>query len=63
MDRNVPFDPNHKCDICGKMGAYDFMGDYICDECLCRKKKKIQRRRKAIRVLRETKDQGIKHIK
>ena len=34
MGRDVPFDPIDKCDLCGKYGAYDFMGDYICDDCL-----------------------------
>jgi hypothetical protein len=34
MDRTVPFDEKEKCDICGKMGAWDFMGDFICPECL-----------------------------
>jgi hypothetical protein len=33
-DREVPFDENEKCDICGKLGAFDFMGDLICDDCL-----------------------------
>lgn len=33
MGREVPYDLEDKCDICGKLGAYDFMGDYICPEC------------------------------
>jgi len=33
MGRDVPFDPDKKCDECGKPGAFDFMGDYICGEC------------------------------
>ena len=33
MDREIPFDENETCDVCGKKGAYDFMGDYICGEC------------------------------
>jgi uncharacterized membrane protein len=32
-DRTVPLDTDAKCDICGKQGAYDFMGDYYCLEC------------------------------
>lgn len=32
-DRTVPFDKRAKCDNCGKRGAYDFMGDYLCPEC------------------------------
>ena len=34
MDRTVPYDENEICDICGKKGAFDFMGDCICEECL-----------------------------
>lgn len=34
MSREVPFDKDEKCDLCGKPGAFDFMGDYICPECL-----------------------------
>jgi len=33
MGRTVPFDYTLKCDACGKEGAYDFMGDYLCQEC------------------------------
>ena len=32
-DRSVPFDPNTSCDNCGTMGAFDFMGDYLCVRC------------------------------
>ncbi len=32
-DRTVPFDDKAICDICGKIGAYDFMGDLLCPEC------------------------------
>jgi len=32
--RWIPFDPDMRCDICNRLGAYDFMGDYICQECL-----------------------------
>lgn len=34
MGRNVPFNPEAKCDHCGGAGAFDFMGDYYCPECL-----------------------------
>ncbi len=34
MGREVPFNPNSTCDGCGVKGAYDFMGDYFCQECL-----------------------------
>lgn len=33
MDREIKFDPNLTCDICGKKGAYDFMGDFYCEDC------------------------------
>ena len=33
MDRTVPYDKNAKCDECNKKGAYDFMGDYLCEKC------------------------------
>jgi len=32
--RKIPFDENEKCDNCGKDGAFDFMGDFICGDCL-----------------------------
>ena len=33
MDRSVSFDENLICDNCGKLGAFDFMGDYYCPDC------------------------------
>lgn len=33
MDRDVKFNPKLICDNCGKMGAFDFMGDYYCPDC------------------------------
>lgn len=33
MSREVPYSENEICDVCGKKGAYDFMGDLICDDC------------------------------
>jgi uncharacterized membrane protein len=33
MSRDIPYDENATCDICGKKGAFDFMGDFICVEC------------------------------
>jgi hypothetical protein len=36
MSRDVPFDENAICEICGKPGAFDFMGDEICQDCLSR---------------------------
>lgn len=32
-NRDVPFDDEAKCDSCGQLGAYDFMGDYLCPNC------------------------------
>jgi len=34
MSRDVPFDKFERCEICGKDGCYDFMGDLICPDCL-----------------------------
>jgi len=34
MSRDVPFNPTDLCDICGKPGAWDFMGDLICQACV-----------------------------
>jgi len=33
MSRDIPFDKDGVCDVCGKVGAYDFMGDCLCPEC------------------------------
>jgi uncharacterized Zn ribbon protein len=33
-DREVPYDKNAPCDECGEKGAYDFMGDYYCANCI-----------------------------
>lgn len=32
-DRTIPYEPDHPCEECGRMGAYDLMGDYLCAEC------------------------------
>ena len=32
--REVHFYTDEICDICGKVGAYDFMGDCLCPECV-----------------------------
>lgn len=34
MNRDIPFDEKATCDGCGKLGAFDFMGDYYCEECI-----------------------------
>lgn len=33
MSRIVPFDRSATCDSCSAIGAFDFMGDYLCAEC------------------------------
>lgn len=32
MSRDVPLDEKAICDICGKVGAYDFMGNFLRPE-------------------------------
>jgi len=34
MDRDYPYDDFALCDICGKVGAFDIMSDYLCEECI-----------------------------
>lgn len=34
MSRDIPYDKKLKCDNCGHDGAFDFMGDYYCGDCL-----------------------------
>jgi hypothetical protein len=31
--REIPFNENETCDYCGAIGAYDFMGDFLCENC------------------------------
>ena len=31
--REIPFNKNEICDVCGQRGVYDFMGDYLCPAC------------------------------
>ena len=33
MSRIVPYNSDLICDDCGHKGAYDFMGDYLCQKC------------------------------
>ena len=33
-DRTVPFDESANCDGCGRKGAFDFMGDLYCQDCM-----------------------------
>jgi hypothetical protein len=46
MDREIEFEKDLKCDVCGKLGAYDFMGDYICQECIDKERKEAESDRK-----------------
>jgi uncharacterized Zn finger protein (UPF0148 family) len=32
--RDVPYEPEELCEICGRKGAFDFMGDLICPRCM-----------------------------
>lgn len=32
-DRSLPFNEAHKCDKCGRSGAFDFYGDFLCPSC------------------------------
>ena len=34
MSREVRYDPELQCDNCDAIGAYDFMGDYLCENCI-----------------------------
>jgi len=34
MVRDILYDPELECDNCGAIGAYDFMGDYLCENCI-----------------------------
>lgn len=33
MSRDVPYDPELECDMCGSKGAFDFYGDFLCPDC------------------------------
>ncbi len=34
MTREVEFNKEARCDNCGCIGAFDFMGDFLCAECM-----------------------------
>ncbi len=34
MSRDIAYEPELICDVCKHEGAYDVMGDYICEDCL-----------------------------
>ena len=36
MNREIPYEENEKCDVCGQEGAFDFMGDFVCAKCLAK---------------------------
>jgi len=33
MSRDVPYEAEAYCDLCNSKGAYDFMGDQLCECC------------------------------
>ena len=33
MNREIEYLPEEECDVCGNIGAFDFMGDFLCSEC------------------------------
>lgn len=33
MSREIPYELDLVCDSCGKVGAFDFMGDALCTLC------------------------------
>ena len=56
MSREVPFDMNAKCDMCGCVGAWDFMGDYLCADCFQKLQEEEPDKEKAIK--QQAKEQG-----
>ena len=34
VSRSIPLESEAVCDNCGNTGAFDFMGDYFCSDCL-----------------------------
>ena len=62
MSREVEWDENTACDFCGKSGAFFFMGDIICADCLLKSEECLQRRHyKLIQktVLQQAEDEGL----
>lgn len=47
--REVPFDKDEKCDLCGAVGAFDFMGDLLCPACAEKNTRRQRRRRMTIK--------------
>lgn len=33
-DREFEYCPDTPCDVCGKRGAWDIYGDFVCNDCL-----------------------------
>lgn len=38
--REFQYDEGMECDGCGKSGAFDFYGDFLCDDCIEEPKRK-----------------------
>jgi len=34
MSKDIRFYPEVQCDNCDAVGAFDFMGDYLCEKCI-----------------------------
>jgi len=41
-NRELEFEENAICDICGKLGATDFLGDYFCNECFTKEMENVK---------------------
>lgn len=46
MSKQIPFKADKQCDVCSNLGAYDFMGDLICELCLDKFKENKDRQEK-----------------
>ncbi len=52
-DKEVPYREHEICDICGHYGAFDFYGDYVCEECLMKNVLKIDDYKDPIRAIED----------
>ena len=34
MSTSIKYHNDKYCEICGEPGAFDFLGDYVCENCL-----------------------------
>ena len=62
MSRDIGYDKNTACDFCGKSGAFDFMGDIVCVDCLYKSEECQQRRHYRLikkTVLQQAEDEGL----